>query len=146
MPNPDQHCLLGLSAADTRDAKAVYLAEKLAHQAQATITRAIIAALNVVVPKAFKRGTTAVGGALIGAVAYRSNHNPRAILLALCTTYDIPLPTECNANDALFSAPSNTAEPIETYFDRLKDCFVAAIIASPPCTMEQMMTRTIMSI
>ena len=110
------------------------------------MTRAIIAALNVAVPKAFKRGTTAVGGALIGASAYHSNHDPRTILLSLRTTYGIPLPAERNANEALFSAPWNTMEPIETYFDLLEDCFVPAIIASPPYTMEQMMTRAIMSI
>ena len=145
-PNPGQHRQLGLNAGDTRDAEAVYLAEKAAYQAQATVTRAIIAALNIAVPKAFKRGTTAVGGALIGAAAYRSNHDPRAILLALRTTYGIPSPAERNANDAAFAAPWNTADPIENYFDRLEDCYVAAIIASPPYTMEQMMTRAIMAI
>jgi hypothetical protein len=145
-PNPGQHRPLGLAAGPTRDAEAVYLAEKSAYQAQATVTRAIIAALNVAVPKAFRRGATAVGGALIGAAAYRSNHDPRAILLALRTTYGIPSPAERNANDAAFAAPWNTSEPIETYFDRLEDCYVAAIIASPPFTMEQMMTRAIMAI
>ena len=145
-PNPGQHRTLGLAAQATRDAEAVYLAEKSAYQAQATVTRATIAALNIAVPKAFRRGTTAVGTALIGAAAYRSNHDPRAILLALRTTYGIPSPAERNANDAAFSAPWNTSEPIETYFDRLEDCYVAAIIASPPYTMEQMMTRAIMAI
>jgi hypothetical protein len=145
-PNPGQHRPLGLAAGPTRDAKAVYLAEKSAYQAQATVTRAIIAALNVAVPKAFRRGATAVGGALIGAAAYRSNHDPRTILLALRTMYGIPSPAERNANDAAFAAPWNTSEPIETYFDRLEDCYVAAIIASPPFTMEQMMTRAIMAI
>ena len=145
-PNPGQHRQLGLAAQATRDAEAVYLAEKSAYQAQATVTRAIIAALNIAVPKAFRRGTTAVGTALIGAAAYRSNHDPRAILLALRTTYGIPSPAERNANDAAFSAPWNTSEPIESYFDRLEDCYVAAIIASPPFTMEQMMTRAIMAI
>lgn len=145
-PNPGQHRQLGLNAGDTRDAEAVYAAEKAAYQAQATVTRAIIAALNIAVPKAFKRGTTAVGGTLIGAAAYRSNHDPRAILLALRTTYGVPSPAERNANDAAFAAPWQTTEPIETYFDRLEDCYVAAIIASPPFTMEQMMTRAIMAI
>ena len=145
-PNPGQHRPLGLAAQATRDAEAVYLAEKSAYQAQATVTRAIIAALNVAVPKAFRRGTTAVGGALIGAAAYRSNMDPRAILLALRTTYGVPSPAERNANDAAFAAPWNTNEPIETYFDRLEDCYVAAIIASPPFTMAQMMTRAIMAI
>jgi len=146
LPNPGQHRQLGLNAGDTRDAEAVYLAEKAAYQAQATVTRAIIAALNIAVPKAFKRGTTAVGGALIGAAAYRSNHDPRAILLALRNIYGIPSPAEQNANDAAFAAPWNTTEPIETYFDRLEDCYVAAIIASPPFTMEQMITRALIAI
>jgi len=75
-PNPGQHRPLRLAAQCTRDAEAVYLEEKLAYQAQATVMRAIIVALNVAVPKAFRRGTTAVGGALIGAAAYRSNHDP----------------------------------------------------------------------
>ena len=145
-PNPGTHRELGLNAMDTRDAEVVFQSMKTAYLAQTTVTRAIIAALNIAVPKAFKRSTTAAGGALIGAAAYRSNHAPRSILLALRTVYGIPSPAERNANDALFSAPWNTAEPIETFFDRLEDCYVAAIIASPPYTMEQMMTRAIMAI
>ena len=35
---------------------------------------------------------------------------------------------------------------IENCFDRLEDCYVVAIITSPPFTMEQMMTRAIMAI
>ncbi len=111
-----------------------------------TVTGAIIAALNLAVPKAFKRSTMLAGGALICAAAYLSNHSPCSILLALQTVYGIPSPAKRNANDALFSAPWNTAEPIETFFDRLEDCYVAAIITSPPYTMEQMITRAIMAI
>jgi hypothetical protein len=146
-PNPGLHRQLGLNAGDTRDAEALYNAEKAAYQAQTTVTRAIIAALNIAVPKAFKRSTAADGGAIVGAgTSYRHNHDPRTILLALRTTYGIPSPAERNANDAAFAAPWNPAEPIETYFDRLEDCYVAAIIASPPYTMEQMMTRAIMAV
>ncbi len=145
-PNPGQHRTLGLAAGPTRDAEAIYAAEKAAYQAQATVTRAIIGALNSAVPKAFRRGTNAAGGAIVGSSAYRSNQDPRAILLALRTTYGIPSPTERNANETLFAAPWNTAEPIETYFDRIEDCYVAALIASPPYTMEQMSTRAITSI
>ena len=46
----------------------------------------------------------------------------------------------------MFAAPWNPAEPIETYFDRLEDCYVAAIISSPPYTMEQMITWAIMAV
>ncbi len=102
---------LGLNAGDTCDAEAVNMAKKDAYQAQATVTRAIIVALNIAVPKAFKRGTTAVGGAMIGVAAYRSNHNLRAILLALRTTYDIPSPAECNANNAAFRPPGTPRSP-----------------------------------
>ena len=145
-PNPGQHRPLGLAAGPTRDAEAIYAAEKAAYQAQATVTRAVIAALNVAVPKAFRRGTNAVGGAIVGSAAYRSNQDPRAILLALRTTYGIPSPAERNNNEAMFAAPWNTSEPIETYFDRMEDCYVAALIASPPYTMEQMITRALTSI
>jgi hypothetical protein len=41
-PNPGQHRQLGLAAGPTRDAEAIYAAEKAAYQAQATVTRAII--------------------------------------------------------------------------------------------------------
>jgi hypothetical protein len=78
--------------------------------------------------------------------AYGSNHAPRSILLALRTVYGIPSQAKRDANDALFSAPWNTAKPMETFFDQLEDCYIAAIMASPPYTMEQMMTRPIMTI
>ena len=145
-PNPGQHCPLGLSAGATGDAEAIYAAEKAAYQAQATVTRAIIPALNIAVPKAFRRGTYAGGGAIVGSAAYHSNHDPRAILLALRATYGIPSLAERNTNEALFKARWNTAEPIETYFDRIKDCYVAALIAAPPYTMEQMSARALTSI
>lgn len=139
-PNPRQHCQLGLNANASRDATAVYFGENLGYQAQATVTRAIIAALNVAVPKAFECGTTIVGDALIGAAAYCSNHDPWAILLALHITCDVPSLAKPNANDVEFTAPWNTAKPIEIYFDCLDDCYVAAIIVSLPFIMEQMMT------
>ncbi len=70
-PNPGQHRPTGLNAQLTRDVEATYGAEKTAYLAQATVTRAIIAALNIAVPKQFKRGTTAMGGAIIGSAVPR---------------------------------------------------------------------------
>ncbi len=63
-PNPGQHCPLGLAAGATRDLEVIYDARKIAYQSQATITRAIIAALNAAVPKAFRCATNAAGGAI----------------------------------------------------------------------------------
>ena len=98
--------------------------------AQATITHAIIAALNVAVPKQFKRGATTLGGGHHRLASYRSNHDPCAILLALRNTFGIPTPAERQANDTAFAAPWNSYGPIKTFFDHLKDCYVATIIAT----------------
>ncbi len=145
-PNPGQHRPLGLAVGPARDAEAIYAAGKAAYQAQATVTRAIIAALKTAAPKAFCRGTNAAGAAIVGLAAYRSKKDPRDILWSLRATYRIPSPAERNANKTMFAAPWNTADPIKAYFDRIEDCYVAAIIASPPYTMEQMITRAITSI
>ena len=145
-PNPGAHRPIGLNAQATRDAEATYEAEKTAYLAQVTVTRAIIAALNAAVPRQFKRGTTAAGGPMLGSTSYRSNHDPKTILLSLRTTYGIPSPAERQANDAAFAAPWDQNDPIEAYFDRLEDCFVNAVIAKPPYTIEQLITRAIMGI
>lgn len=144
-PNPGPHRIVGLNAQLTRDAEAIYDASKMEYLSQINVTQAIINALNIAVPKEFKRGTNAAG-TIMGASPYRNNNNPRTILLALRTLYGRPTPAEKQANNALFGAPWNPADPIETYFDRLEDCFVTAIIATPPYTMEQMMDMAIMTL
>jgi hypothetical protein len=145
-PNPGPHRPIGLNAQATRDAEATYDAEKAAWQSQATVTRAINAALNIAVPKAFRRTGIPAAGTIIGSSAYRANHDPRDILLNLRTTYGTPSPAERTENDALFATPWNPADPIETFFDRLEDCFVAALIATPPYTIDQMCAKAIMAI
>lgn len=143
--NPGPHRPVGLNAQLTRDAETIYDAGKMEYLSQLNVTQAIINALNVAVPKEFKRGTNAAG-TIMGAGPYRNNNNPRAILLVLRTLYGRPTPAEKQANNALFGAPWNPADPIETYFDRLEDCFVTAIIATPPYTMAQMMDMAIMTL
>lgn len=145
-PNPGPHQPINLNAQLTCDAKATYEAEKVAYLAQATVTRAINAALNIAVPKQFKRRTMAANGTLLGSTSYCTNHDPWAILLSLQDTYGTPSPAECQANDAAFAMPWDPNEPIKAYFDCLKDCFVAAVIAKPPYTMEQLITQAIMGI
>lgn len=86
VPNYGPHQPIGLTAQATQDAEATYNAEKPAWQAQATVTRAINAALYVAVPKVFWHNSTPMGGNIIGTMAYCSNHNPCNILLALCTS------------------------------------------------------------
>lgn len=69
-------------------------------------------------PEPFQRGMIGVGiehRALIGGVAYCSNHDPHAILLALQNTHGLPSPAEHNANDAAFAAPWNMTDPIKLF-------------------------------
>ena len=133
-PNPGPHRPVGLNAQLTRDAETIFDSAKMDYLSQLNVTQAIINALNVAVPKEFKRGETAAG-TIMGASPYRNNNNPCTILLALRDLYGRPSPAEKQANNTTFAAPWNPAEPIETYFDRLEDCYVTALIASPPFTI-----------
>ena len=144
-PNPGPHCIIGLNAQLTRDAEAIYNVSKMEYLSQINMTQAIINALNIAVPKEFKRSTNAAG-TFMGASPYRNNNNPRTILLAPRTLYGRPMPAKKQANNALFGAPWNPADPIKTYFDRLEECFVTAIIATPPYTTAQMMDMAIMTL
>jgi hypothetical protein len=51
-----------------------------------------------------------------------------------------------NMEPVKFAAPWNPNEPIETFFDRLEDCYVFSIMAKPPYTQEQLIDNAIMSI
>ena len=143
--NPGPHRTLGLNAAETRDAEAQYETNKAAYISQLNVTQAVINALNTAVPKQFKRGTNAAG-LILGANPYRNNQDPRAILLSLRTLYGKPSPAEKQANSSAFREQWNPADPIETYFDRLEECYVTALIASPPFTMPQMCDMAITSL
>lgn len=143
--NPGPHRTLGLTAAETRDAEAEYETNRATYISQLNVTQAIINALNTAVPKQFKRGTNAAG-LILGANPYRNNQDPRTILLALRTLYGKPSPAEKQANSNAFREQWNPADPIETYFDRLEDCYVTALIAPPPFTMPQMCDMAITSL
>jgi hypothetical protein len=143
--NPGPHCTLGLTAAKTRDAEAEYDTNRATYISQINVTQAIINALNTAIPKQFKRGTNAAG-LILGANPYRNNQDPRSILLALRTLYGKPSPAEKQANANSFREQWNPADPIKTYFDRLEDCYVTALIATPPFTMPQMCDMAITSL
>jgi hypothetical protein len=144
-PNPGPHRIVGLNAQLTRDAEAIYNASKMEYLSQTNMMQAIINALNIAVPKEFKCSTNAAG-TFMDASPYCNNNNPCTILLALRTLYRCPMPAKKQANNALFGAPWNPADPIKTYFDRLEECFVTAIIATPPYTTAQMMDMAIMTL
>ena len=140
-PNPGAHRPVGLAAGPTRDAEATYEAEKVAYLNQTAMNRAIINALNIAVPKAYIRITS--GNAAGATARYRANADPRVILLALRTQFGTPTPAERQALQAKFTAPWDAATPIEDYFDRLEDCYIASVVARPAFTMEQVTTEAL---
>ena len=48
--------------------------------------------------------------------------------------------------EAQWSTPWNTSYPIETFFDRLEDCFVMVTSNQPPYKTDQMISKGITAI
>ena len=76
--------------------------------------RAIIAALNLCVPKKYWR----VDGGIV-AQNYKDNQCPRTILDHLRNLYGRPTPMENTMNEASWAAAYNPSKPIEDLYDRL---------------------------
>ena len=95
----------------------------------------IINALNIVVPRAYKRGTG------VGTKLYRATDNPRAILNRLSELYGKMTPQEKTNMETRWSAPWAPVDPIETLFDRLEECYIQAIRNKPAYTVEQMQDK-----
>lgn len=135
-PSPGQHCMLGLSAADTSNPKPPTLQERQITSPSLmslNVTQAIIAELNIAVPKQFRCSINTVGG-IMDANLCCNNQDLQAILLALCTLYGNPSPAEKQANMTAFAAQWNPADPIEAYLDHLEDYYMTVLIATPPYT------------
>ena len=77
---------------------------------------------------------------------YRPTDIPMAILASLRRLYGRLTPTERPGMEAQWSTPWNTSYPIETFFDRLKDCFVMETRNHPPYTTDQMISKGITAI
>ena len=105
------------------------------------LRRATIAALNIAVPRQY-RGSAAT----VGARVYKPNEDPKAILARLRDIYGRTTPAEKRANETLWSQNWNPADPIESLFMRLEECFVFALAAKPAYTEEQMVDKALMAI
>ena len=104
-----------LDAGAQRDQQAIYDGRVAIFTSQANVKRAIIAALNLCVPKKYRR----VDGG-IGALHYKGNQCPRKILDHLRNLYGRPTPMEKTMNEANWAAAYNPNDPIEDLYDRLK--------------------------
>ena len=103
--------------------------------------RAIIAALNLCVPKKYRR----VDGGIV-AQNYKVNQCPRTILDHLQNLYGRPTPMENTMNEASWAAAYNPSKPIEDLYDRLEECFVVALVAKPAYTMDQMVEKALIAV
>ena len=125
-PDPGPHW----SGGDTRDARdnagILYDANKIVFDSQLNAIRAINKALNIAVPRAYRRSTT---GDAIGVNVYKTTDCPRTILSNLHRRYGKATPAEKAHNETSFGAGWNPADPIEVLFSRLENairCFPSA--------------------
>ena len=109
---------------------------------QSNVNRAIIAGLNLAVPRTYRR---AVEGA-IGTRNYRSTDDPTVILQGLQDNYGQMTPSEKTKMEADWSTAWNPSEPIELLFYRLEDCYVLSVAAKPAYTQEQMIDKALTAI
>ena len=141
-PDPGNHPATADNTVEQTNVRTLYDANKAVYDSQMNVKRAICDALNMAVPKEFRKPV----GNQIGQKVFTVRDNPRQVLTDLRTKYGTCTPNEKSANEAAFSAPWNPRDPIEALFDRLEDCYVFSIMAKPPFTMEQLIDKAIMAI
>ena len=122
-----------LDAGAQRYHQAIYDGRIVIFTSQENVKRAIIAALNLCVPKKYRRVDSG-----IGELHYKGNQCPRTILDYLRNLYGRPTPMEKTMNEANWAAAYNPNEPIKDFYDLLEECFVVALVAKPEYTMDQM--------
>ena len=118
-----------LDAGAQQDQQAIYDGRVAIFTWQANVKRAIIAALNLCVPKSYRR----VDGG-IGVLHYKVNQCPRNILDHFRNVYGRPTPMGKTMNEVNWAAAYNPNETIEDLYDRLEECFVVAPVAKPAYT------------
>jgi hypothetical protein len=114
-----------------------YNFKKGVYDSQENVKAAVIAALNLSVPDAYKK----VGGAGVGVRMYRTMDDPKEIIKGLRRLYGRLSPNERAAMDTKWSSPWNTASPVEHYFKGLEEMYILATKYPPEFTMAQMVQR-----
>jgi hypothetical protein len=111
-----------------------YNFRKGVYDSQENVKAAVIAALNLAVPAPYKK---VVGGG-VGVRMYRTMDDPKEIIKELRRLYGRLSPSERAAMDTKWSAPWNTATPVEHYFKGLEEMYILATKYPPEFTMGQM--------
>ena len=113
--NPGPHIMLAENLTETQitNIQEEYKARKMVWYSQSNVNRAIIAILNLSVPRTYWR---AVAGA-VGTRNYIFTDDPKVILQGLQDKYGQMTPTEKTKMEADWRAASNPSETIELLFD-----------------------------
>ena len=85
-------------------------------------------------------------GAQVGTKVYTVRDDPMQIIMDLRNRYGRTAPNKKDDNEGKFNARWSPNEPIESYFDRLEDCYIFSIIAKVPYTFEQLIDKAIITI
>ena len=110
---------------------------------QTNVRQTIIDALNLAVPRQYKRTNTPNQ---IGAKIYKANYDPRRILGTLRYNYGKVQPSGKTRKDTFFNAPWATKDHTKTLVDRLEECFVFVMITRLPYTQDQLMDNVLLVI
>jgi len=109
------------------------------------VRRAVIDALNIAVPKAYRRAQGNLNG--IGHVQYKATTEPRTILAQLRALYGKATPSKKLANDNRFKEPWQVGnETIEEIFGRLEECVRIALRTKPAYSVDQLIDKAETSI
>ena len=119
-----------------------YKAGKMVWYIQSNVNIAILAGLNLALPRTYHRS---VAGAL-GTRNYRFTDDPKDILQGLQDNYRQITPAEKTKMEADWSAAWNLSEPIKLLFDQLEYCYVLSVVAKPAYTQEQMIDKALIVI
>ena len=143
--NPGEHRPIdpALNTAGQNDSVVVSSARKGRYETKKNIAAALAAAMNAVVPEAFRRIT---GGNNVGIREYRPTDDARTCLANLRRYYGQLSPRERAQMDTRWAAPWNPAMSIETFFARLEDEYVRSVRHPPSYTMDQMIGKAITAI
>ena len=134
-PDPELHRVVdsSLNTARQTDVLIQYNFKSGVYKSNKHVKAAVIGGLNLSVPAAYKKVT----GGGVGTHMYRTADDPREIIRKLRHLCGQLSPKERETMDNKWSAPWNTAMPIEHYFKVLGEMFILATKSPPEFSMGQ---------
>lgn len=134
--NPHPQFNTTLTPEQIKTEEAVYDARLRVHKNERVVKQAVIDCLNRSVPESYRRNKG------IGTRMYKISDDPRTIIAGLRERYGQATPEEKEQNERRFGQGWLTAsQSFEDFTAILERCYVAAVHARPPFTVEQMLDK-----